>query len=312
MTTLLTFREWLKTLYSRYEYIITPILKFILAIIVFTSLNRQFGYMPTLNKPFLVIVTSLICTFLPTELITAIGGVIVVAQSFKASPEAALISLVFVLIFYFGYMRFVTKTGIIVLLVPICYTFHLTYALPVVLGFLVGPTAIIPVIFGLILYYYRIGLSDLVNVLATSADEEESVQGFRYILSGLLQNKQMLLEIVVFACVILITYLIYRLSFEHAWVIAFITGGLLNVILFLVGSVMMMIDVDILSILLGSLAGILLALLIQFGKGIVDYQRTELLQFEDDDYYYYVKAIPKLSISESNVNVKHINFKRHE
>ncbi len=312
MKTLLTFREWIKTFYSRFEYIITPILKFILAIIVFTTLNRQFGYMPALNKPFLIIATSAVCAFLPTEVITVIGGGIIVAQSFKAAPEAAIISLVFVLIFYFGYMRFVTKTGIIALLVLISYVFHLTFALPVVLGFVVGPSAIVPVIFGLILYYYKNGLSDLVNVLAASADGEESVQSFRYILSGLLENKEMLLTIVVFTCVILITYLIYRLSFEHAWVVAFITGGLLNVVLFLIGSVTMSVDVDILSILMGSLVGVLLALLIQFGKGIVDYQKTELLQFEDDDYYYYVKAIPKLSISESNVNVKHINFKRHE
>ena len=63
--------------------------------------------------------------------------------------------------------------------------------------------------------------------------------------------------------------------------------------------------------MIGSLIGILIAVVIQFGKGIVDYQRTELLQFEDDDYYYYVKAIPKLSVAESNKNVKHINSKTH-
>jgi len=55
----------------------------------------------------------------------------------------------------------------------------------------------------------------------------------------------------------------------------------------------------------------LLAVVLQFCKGIVDYQRTELLQFEDDDYYYYVKAVPKLSVSESNKNIKHINSKTH-
>ena len=27
----------------------------------------------------------------------------------------------------------------------------------------------------------------------------------------------------------------------------------------------------------------------------VDYKRTERLQFEDDEYYYYVKAVPKIT-----------------
>ena len=49
--------------------------------------------------------------------------------------------------------------------------------------------------------------------------------------------------------------------------------------------------------------------MIQFIKGVVDYQRTEILQFEDDNYYYYVKAVPKLSITVKNENVKHINSK---
>lgn len=88
-------------------------------------------------------------------------------------------------------------------------------------------------------------------------------------------------------------------------------GGFLNVVLFLVGSVTLLIEVEIAPILMGSIVGILLAVILQFGKGIVDYQRTEVLQFEDDEYYYYVKAIPKLSVSESNKNVKHINSKTH-
>ena len=28
--------------------------------------------------------------------------------------------------------------------------------------------------------------------------------------------------------------------------------------------------------------------------GILDYKHTERVQFEDDDYYYYVKAVPKI------------------
>ena len=42
-----------------------------------------------------------------------------------------------------------------------------------------------------------------------------------------------------------------------------------------------------------------------------DYQQTEHLQFEDDEYYYYVKAVPKMTVSEVNKSVKHINSKTH-
>ena len=85
----------------------------------------------------------------------------------------------------------------------------------------------------------------------------------------------------------------------------------MNIVLFLIGSVTLSIEVSIGSILIESVVGVLIAALLQFWKGIVDYQRTEILQFEDDDYYYYVKAVPKLSVAESNKNVKHINSKTH-
>ena len=39
----------------------------------------------------------------------------------------------------------------------------------------------------------------------------------------------------------------------------------------------------------------------------VDYTRTEYLQFEDDEYYYYVKAVPKAVVTIPEKTVKRIN-----
>ena len=39
----------------------------------------------------------------------------------------------------------------------------------------------------------------------------------------------------------------------------------------------------------------------------VDYARSERLQFEDDEYYYYVKAIPKVAMTTPEKTVKKIN-----
>lgn len=311
MTTLLTCRDNIKAFFSRYDYVVTPVFKFLFAMILFFSLNSQFGYMPLLKNGMLLFVLSCICAFLPIEIMTGIGGVMIVLQSVQVSLDVGLLALAMILIFYCGYMRFFTKTGIIVLLVPLFYAFHMMYALPILLGFLVGPSAIIPALFGVILYYYENVLSELVNVLAASANEEDAIAGYQYIMDALINNKTMILTFVVFTCVLLVTYTIYRIYFANSWIVAFIVGGFLNIVLFLVGNVTLKINVEIVSIMLGSLAGILIAIVIQFGKGIVDYQKTELLQFEDDDYYYYVKAIPKLSVTESNKNVKHINSKMH-
>ena len=37
--------------------------------------------------------------------------------------------------------------------------------------------------------------------------------------------------------------------------------------------------------------------------------RTERVQFEDDEYYYYVKAVPKMYVAVKEKQVKTINAK---
>jgi hypothetical protein len=309
VTTLLTFRDNLKAFCSRYDFILTPVAKFLLAMLIFFSVNGQFQNISVLSNGFVIALIACICAFIPLEFTAGIAGLMLVLQTAKVSLDVGAVTLALVLIFYCGYMRFFGKTGVIVLLVPVCYACHVIYALPIVLGFLVGPVAVIPTIFGVLLYYLESSVGELVNVLAAVTEEDEAVAGYQYILNGLLNNKDMLLTFVVFSCVILITYAVYRMSFENSWIVAFGVGGFMSVVLFLLGSVMLSVDVEVVPVLLGSLLGILIAIVAQFIKGIVDYQKADHLQFEDDEYYYYVKAIPKLSVAESNKNVKHINSK---
>ena len=44
---------------------------------------------------------------------------------------------------------------------------------------------------------------------------------------------------------------------------------------------------------------------------MVDYTRIESVQFEDDDYYYYVKAVPKVTVSDSLRTVKTISTSKN-
>ena len=58
------------------------------------------------------------------------------------------------------------------------------------------------------------------------------------------------------------------------------------------------------------LLSLLLAVVLQFFVFNVDYSRTEKVQFEDDEYYYYVKAVPKIVVSKPEKKVKQINSQK--
>lgn len=60
--------------------------------------------------------------------------------------------------------------------------------------------------------------------------------------------------------------------------------------------------------IIGSIA---IALIIQFLYNVIDYTREETFEFEDEEYYYYVRAIPKVTVEEEEFNVTQITVPSH-
>ena len=68
--------------------------------------------------------------------------------------------------------------------------------------------------------------------------------------------------------------------------------------------------ISIVWLLIGSVLAVLIAKVLEFFVFNVDYSRTERVQFEDDEYYYYVKAVPKVTVAPVAKTVKKINSSR--
>ena len=98
-----------------------------------------------------------------------------------------------------------------------------------------------------------------------------------------------------------------KLSVDNAWKIAIVSGALVYVIVVVIGRVTMHVDVPYVAVIIGTIVSILLALVLEFFAFAVDYSRTENLQFEDDEYFYYVKAVPKVTVTAPEKTVKRIN-----
>ncbi len=57
----------------------------------------------------------------------------------------------------------------------------------------------------------------------------------------------------------------------------------------------------------GSAISVAVSLILEFLFYNLDYSRIERVQFEDDEYYYYVKAVPKITVAMPSKTVKKIN-----
>lgn len=309
MTTLLVIKQTLLTIYSRYEVYITPLLKFILALFTLLLINSRLGYMTSLNRLALVLIVALMCSFMPMNFIVLVGAVFSILHLYAFSMEcAAVIGAGFLLLFLL-YLRFSPKDTLVVVLMPICFLMRIPYVIPISMGLIGGPTSAISVACGVIVYYMLHYVTQNETAIASMADEETAAK-FKYIIDGLLKNKEMVVIIAAFATTVIVVYLLRRLSIDYAWTIAMIAGAVVNIMVLLVGDLIFSTNQSLLSMLLGTVISFLIVLVLQFFVFYVDYSRTEKVQFEDDEYYYYVKAVPKVTVARTDKKVKQINSKR--
>ena len=106
MTNLLVFREQLRKFYSKYELYLTPIFKFLLALVTLVMINSSIGYMSELKKSVVVLVLALICSFLPMNFIVFAAAAVTLGHLYKFSMECALVALVVFLLLFILYFRF--------------------------------------------------------------------------------------------------------------------------------------------------------------------------------------------------------------
>ena len=306
MTDLLEIREKIKLVYSKYEVFILPLAKFLLAFVVLLSLNSKLGYMGRLDNMALVLIVALMCSFLPTGCIILFAMLFSLLHMYALAMEVALVGLCLYLVMFLLFVRFSPKDSLVVVLTPLLFFLHVPYVTPIAVGLLCGPASMISVGCGVAIHYLLQTIVDSAAALNTMGDEE-AIAKIRLMIDGIIGNREMMVMIAAFAITVLVVYLIRRLSIDYAWTIAMVSGALIDVMILLIGDLIYDINTSVGSALLGSLLAVAVAKVIEFFRFCVDYSRTEKVQFEDDEYYYYVKAVPKMTVAMSTKTVKKIN-----
>lgn len=309
MTSLLLWKEHLKSFYNRYSYGIQPIVRFLFALCTFLSLNANIGYMSKLKNPLVVIMACLVSALLPYGAIVFLAGCLLVAHVYAVSLEMALITLVLILIIAILYYGFKPGDSFLIVLTPLAFLFKIPYVVPLLVGLGGSLASVIPVGCGVFLYYLMMYVKQNAGVLTSDASVD-IVQKYSQILKSVLFNQTMMVMIATCAVGIIIVYLIRRLSMDYAWVVAIAAGSVAELLVIFVGDFVFGVSVAVGQLILGILLSALVAAVYNFFIFTVDYTRTEHVQFEDDDYYYYVKAVPKMNVSTPDVKVQKISTRK--
>lgn len=302
MTHLLVMRERLIRFYQDHARIVNALFRFLISFVTFFSINQLVGYNPVLNSWYVVVAFSVVNTVLPMSVLIFLAAAYTVFHVYYVSVSLALVILLVFLIAYLVYLRFLPEHGYVILTVPVLYGLHLQYLVPILLGLIGAPVAVIPMSCGVVCYY---ALKCITTVIGTAT--EESMVLFNQAFQMIFTNQEMYLAIAVFAIVMVTVNMICSQEFHYVYETAITAGVIVNILLILLLSFPFNVEVHVLYLLASSVFSGLLAWLIQFFQVVLNYSAVEYLQFEDDEYYYYVKAVPKMNIAVGEKRVKRFN-----
>lgn len=305
MTKLLELKDKYARLFANYETYITPVLKFILMLVTLLFIRADIGFMSAISSIPVTIVLALVGALLPVNAMIWIFAIILLADLYALSMEVAATAFVLLAVIYFIYFRFSPKDGLAAILTPVCFKLGIPYVMPVGAGLLGRAFSAIAVGCGTVLYFFLDGIRQNAAELGTTVDSDTISSKFNVTVGQLLGNKEMYLVLAIMAVTTVVVYIVRRLRTDYAWSLAIISGIVVQVVGLLVGYLVLGAPGKILFMIIGSIVSLLIGFVIQFIFMNLDYARTERVQFEDDEYYYYVKAVPKKMVTSEEKTVKH-------
>lgn len=302
---LLEIRTMVLKLYQKARFIVNPIVKFILSWIVFNGINDAIGYDVRFTKTIVVLLLSVICAVTPGGVLVFFAMVLSLVHVFSVSIYLSVLLLLVFLILYGMLMRFSPKQAIVAVALPVLAKYNLHYAVPLVLGCVANPLSICACACGVFVYH----IIDVIQAAASrnvGNNPDDILQLYIDIADAVMANKQMFIMLVVFSLVIITVFCIRKFSFDYAFLVSITAGMIVNIIGFLVADLKYSVTVNIGILILMTILSGVVAVIVEFIKRVLDYTAVERVQFEDDDYYYYVKAVPKVNVAFPTHSVMHI------
>jgi len=308
MTNLLVFRERLKKIYSEYSRWIDAVLRFLLSFITLIVINAKTGYMTQMNSELVLIALALLCAVLPGGFGFAISILFIMLNLLEVSKLLAAFVPLFGLLMYLIYFSFKPGNAIFANVALLLGLLGLPAPIGVIIGLISTPLAVIPAIFGLMVAAY-VNYIDTNFMVLTSDVGSIFRQGIT-VVKGAFLDDRIWTGLVILLVVTVVVFIIRRTFFHNNWVFAIAIGSVLYLVMSLVFALVLDQDTKMGIMLINVLVAVLIGFILHFLFFMVDSLRVEHVQFEDDEYYYYVKAVPKVRVTAPEVRVTKINSRQ--
>ena len=312
MKLLLNVRNKIEQIYKQHNRIAGYVIRLVLCIVVFLTMRGSLNYNTFLSNIWVIIGISVLTALLKAKFMLLVMLAYVVVQVSTLSIGIGMLVLAMLVLMYLLYLRYAEEYGIVLILLPLLFTFRIPLVIPLVLGVIAPVSAVVALAFGNIIYYlvHYININSAV-ISGFPADMSE-LNKASMVLRGVFSYKEFLYTLGIMILVFLAVYFLKKINVNQSVAIAVFAGaGIYIITMILANLIFGTISVNkLLVTIFGSLGSLIIALIITNIVLPLDYSRTEMLEFEDEEYYYFVRAVPKANIAKETVKVKRINARK--
>jgi len=313
--------------YKRFEAYILITLKFLVGLFVFSQIGRIGLYLPIfepLNTSPMQLPYTLLMAMLFTVMTMTVGyGLIIINICIQTSSALGVMAFIaaFMTLILFFYARLAPRENFLILATFFAFQLGIPYIVPLLAGLYLGLTSIIPVSIGIMIVslvpFFRFLLDDAL-LMAELLDVDLTLMPeyfgglYTAIFSDIMGNQAWIFTAFTFAMVIFIVYIVSRFTIDHSREIALGAGLVVMIISSIIAQIIAPPGTGLGGVVFAVILSGLLAFLALFFDMVLDYQRTERVQFEDETNFYQVKIIPKIATSRKQRVLKRISVREED
>ena len=292
MATLLIWRGRIRHFFESHYLILRGLIKAIVVTGMMMLLASRFPEGFFSDKYWIFPVVAVICGLTPDAIVAVVG-----IEVWQISNTLAITILLMIAIFFLLFGRKAKEQWYMLLSVPTLSVCHMGFSVPMVAALFAGPSMIPALIMGIILRFCLEGVAEYTATAQRALGDTNYLAPLQYLVDYLISNRSFVVALIVYTLTFIVIYYLRRANFRHAPQIAILVGAIVLYTLEMISNIIWELELNLILTSVLVIATMAIAYVFQFMHISLDYHGTRRLQFEDDEYYYHVTAIPKYNVA---------------
>lgn len=237
--------------------------------------------------------------------VSALAAVIFIAS---ASIETAVAAFIFFFLLYVLYGRVFPRESLLFVAMLVCFKIKVPYAVAFIGGIYFGGKAIFPVAAAMFTNQLAPIMTEFIKMspaaeFSTSTMPDVLFNMYTYIFSdGLKVISGSFYAAIAMVIAVVISWGISSAHIDHEKEIAIIVSALFTVIAMFLAVIIGGSQFSVIGLPFFVFISAVIAFVIRLFDDLPDYRHTERVRFQDKNYFYYVKAVPKIKITKKEDN----------